>query len=53
MKPDLTRPVDFTTYNGTDKICTRMGLPWRSFGEIKSRIFPKAMAGTVLCNDGF
>ena len=33
MKPDLTRPVGFTTYNGTDKVCTRDGHPWHKFTE--------------------
>lgn len=33
MKPDLTRPVDFTTYNGTDKVCTRRGVEWHKFTE--------------------
>lgn len=51
MKPDLTRPVAFATYNGTDKVCTRSGLPWRGLGEIKSSLF--VMAGAMLHPNGF
>ena len=51
MKPDLTRPVDFTTYNGTDKVCTRDGRPWRSLGKIKNSLF--IIIGAVLHPNGF
>jgi len=53
MKPDLTRPVDFVTYNGTDKVCTRGGLPWRSLGEVKSKIFGRAFAGAIMTIEGY
>lgn len=51
MKPDLTRPVDFTTYNGTDKVCTRAGWPWRSLGGIKQSLF--IVIGAVMHPNGF
>ncbi len=51
MKPDLKRPVDFTTYNGTDNVCTRDGRAWRSLGEIKSSFF--AIVGAMLHSNGF